>query len=47
MTINDFVTQTATHFKKKKPSLDIYNYLRGTKDSVILTAQKNLSGPNL
>lgn len=40
MTINDFVTQTAAHFKKKKPSSNIYNYLRDKNDFVVLTAQK-------
>jgi tetratricopeptide (TPR) repeat protein len=40
MTINDFMTQTAIHFKKKKPSLDICYFLRDKKDSVALTTEK-------
>ena len=39
MTINDFMTQTATHYKKKKPSLDIRYFLRDKKDSAALTTE--------
>ncbi|MHC4583302.1 MAG: tetratricopeptide repeat protein [Planctomycetota bacterium] len=39
MTINDFITQTAIHYEKKKPSLDIC-YLRDKKDSAALAIEK-------